>query len=603
MAETTKHSFPVQIDVDHSGSYEKKLSLATSGKYVDRDIEVTTSVSVPKSTTSIKGDAVTVSTGYVDEAISTKVTAGALNNAATDGITYKEETGGNTVIPAGGSLYINEGYYPNTKITLGQLIPDDENLSNAGNGNILKGYEAYDTNGNKLVGTIETITPTFTGGGVTATVGGSVTTTPNVEVTASGTLPSASSYGVTTTKPTTGTDGTNYLSIDGSGSATAGTVHATADASSAKVTYSKATTGYVNKTSGTQALAGQTATQKTKDVTVTPTVTDSFGAYYIPVTSVSHSGGTVTATADGSVTTAPSATGSVIGTVTNAAGVSTSKPTGTDGTDYLTISPSISKADGTVQATADASSTDVTYTNSAGAIVAHSGTTAVAGKTATQKTKDVTVVPSTSTGNTYYMSKSTVGSTASVTKAPKVTVSGSTNDTMVTSASATSYYVTVSGKPENGTATSYKTATAGYTPEVTSTSGGTATITPTVSGSGDKVYIQAGAKAASVSAHTVVNPQLTSTTNVSISSSTYSSDGVKSAAPTGKPYLTISPSASVTTAGSSKTTAKATIGTAGYMPADSTGVTSSESSKSVSVDITAGTTRYIEVYDGAYTIA
>lgn len=62
-------------------------------------------------------------------------------------------------VPANGYLYIGAGFYPNTQISLATLIPDDNGLSNAGTGHILENFEAYDTNGNKLVGTIKTITP------------------------------------------------------------------------------------------------------------------------------------------------------------------------------------------------------------------------------------------------------------------------------------------------------------------------------------------------------------------------------------------------------------------------------------------------------------
>lgn len=68
-------------------------------------------------------------------------------------------TNTSAVVPANGYLYISAGFYPNTQISLATLIPDDSSLSNAGTGHILSGYEAYDTNGNKLVGTIATITP------------------------------------------------------------------------------------------------------------------------------------------------------------------------------------------------------------------------------------------------------------------------------------------------------------------------------------------------------------------------------------------------------------------------------------------------------------
>lgn len=63
-------------------------------------------------------------------------------------------TNTSAVVPANGYLYISAGFYPNTQISLATLIPDDSNLFNAGNGHIVNGFEAYDTNGNKLAGTI-----------------------------------------------------------------------------------------------------------------------------------------------------------------------------------------------------------------------------------------------------------------------------------------------------------------------------------------------------------------------------------------------------------------------------------------------------------------
>lgn len=103
------------------------------------------------------------------KAIATGATA---STAATDGKYYiptgtistgsSAKSGWTTntsaVVPANGYLYIGAGFYPNTQISLATLIPDDSSLPNAGNDHILSGYEAYDTNGNKLKGTITTIT-------------------------------------------------------------------------------------------------------------------------------------------------------------------------------------------------------------------------------------------------------------------------------------------------------------------------------------------------------------------------------------------------------------------------------------------------------------
>lgn len=158
-------------------------------------------------------------TGYIT------LTGGNLNNAATSDVIYEENTADSTIIPANGALYINEGWYPNTKITLGHLIPDDVNYTNAGSGQILNGYEAYDTNGNKLIGTIPTITPTFTGGAIS----GSVTDL------------------VPGTGVTLGTSDTYSAGLKITGKASAGR---------ASVTYNGNWTGYLNKATGTVAYAG-----------------------------------------------------------------------------------------------------------------------------------------------------------------------------------------------------------------------------------------------------------------------------------------------------------------------------------------------------------
>lgn len=165
---------------------------------------------------------------------------GSLNSIATQGVTYTENTADTTVIPAEGALYINAGYIPNTKITLGHMIPDDKDYDNAGTDNIMTGFEAYDTNGKKLIGTMGTATSTVTGGGLskeTASGGGltgggltgggltagngEVSVTPGTVTPSVGgtSITKASTYGITSTKPS-GTDGTNYLTFDPGASVT-----------------------------------------------------------------------------------------------------------------------------------------------------------------------------------------------------------------------------------------------------------------------------------------------------------------------------------------------------------------------------------------------
>ena len=143
---------------------------------------------------------------------------GSFNNQATDGVTYTENTADATIIPAEGYLYLNQGWFENTKISLGHLIPEIAS-NDAGVSHILSGYKAYDEAGNLITGTMATVTPKFDGGGLSVTPSVTGLTNPTVTVSSSGTFKTSTTFGVTTTKPS-GTDGTSYLTIDGSASKT-----------------------------------------------------------------------------------------------------------------------------------------------------------------------------------------------------------------------------------------------------------------------------------------------------------------------------------------------------------------------------------------------
>ena len=73
------------------------------------------------------------------------------------------------VVPAEGYLYIGAGYYPNTQISLSTLIPDDTDYPNiTATNQILSGFEAYDTNGKKYIGTLATYDGEYTSSGWSA---------------------------------------------------------------------------------------------------------------------------------------------------------------------------------------------------------------------------------------------------------------------------------------------------------------------------------------------------------------------------------------------------------------------------------------------------
>ena len=299
-----------------------------------------------------KSSATTITLGtkdtYVLEDIDVVVKPhiGSFNNQATTGVTYTENTADATVIPSGGYLYLNQGWFDNTKISLGHLIPEIAS-NDAGVSHILSGYKAYDEAGNLITGTMATVTPKFDGGGLSVTPSVTGLTNPTVTVSSSGTFKTSTTFGVTTTKPS-GTDGTNYLTIDGSASKTDGSVKATATYSREAVLYNGATTGYINKGDNTEALPAIAATSATSTSTgITPTVTDNFAPLYIPIVSVTGKGGTLSKASSGnsvSITgTNPTVTLSYDGKFTDSTigasyGVTTTEPTtGEDGTDFLKV--------------------------------------------------------------------------------------------------------------------------------------------------------------------------------------------------------------------------------------------------------------------------
>lgn len=275
-----------------------------------------------------------------------KPQAGSFNNAPTTGVTYTENIADNTILPEEGYLYLNKGWFDNTKISLGHLIPDDVNYTNAGVAHILSGYEAYDTNGTKLIGTMATVTPKFDGGGLTVTPSVTGLTNPTVTVSSSGTFKTSTTFGVTTTKPS-GTDGTNYLTIDGSASKNDGSVKAKATYSRDAVLYNGATTGYIDEADNTVALSATTeATATTVATTITPTITDNFAPLYIPIVSVTVTGGDMEKASSGNSFTFSGTQpkisltygGKFTDTTGTSYGVTETAPTGTDGTDFLSVS-------------------------------------------------------------------------------------------------------------------------------------------------------------------------------------------------------------------------------------------------------------------------
>lgn len=155
--------------------------------------------------------------------------SGVLNNTPTSGITYTEDTSQQSVLPSEGALYLNEGYYQNTKITLDHMLPDPSGTyTNPGTNDIRAGRKAYDGSGKLIVGTMADVTPSFSGGTP------SLTNTTNT----------------ITTNMATASSGTYKINAV-----------AKAKATRTKVSYNNDYTGYLDKASGTEASAATTSAE------------------------------------------------------------------------------------------------------------------------------------------------------------------------------------------------------------------------------------------------------------------------------------------------------------------------------------------------------
>ena len=401
-----------------------------------------------------KSSATTITLGtkdtYVLEDIDVVVKPhiGSFNNQATTGVTYTENTADATVIPSGGYLYLNQGWFENTKIYLGHLIPEIAD-KDAGVSHILYGYKAYDEAGNLITGTMATVDPKFDGGGLSVNPTVSDLTGPIVTVSSSGTFKTSTNYGVTLTAPS-GTDGTNYLTIDGSARVTTkGSVKASASASRGAVLYNGAYTGYLDKADDTQALGAANITQTSTASEIGATITDSFKPLYIPIVSVTGTGGGLSKASSGnslSITgTNPTVTLSYDGKFTDTTGASygvrTTAPTGEDGTDFLKIGVGGSSDSQTFTGDATIKVDRAAVTNSGlkqGAInIANGATLLAAGGGTFTHSNTLTVTASLSNTKGYYIPiiKSMPVKGGAMTKASSIVEIAGTNPTVTISKS------------------------------------------------------------------------------------------------------------------------------------------------------------------------
>ena len=159
--ETTLPASGYYITVTGNGS----VGVGTDG-YVTSSMSQTSTtdtkyIALNAASTTFNGATVTVTEGYVPSTgLQETIGAGTISTGSESLTGY--ETNTTAEVPNNGYLYIHAGYHPNTQIHLGTLIPDAAGVSgSAGSDKILSGYGAYDTNGNKIVGTIATYDGTY----------------------------------------------------------------------------------------------------------------------------------------------------------------------------------------------------------------------------------------------------------------------------------------------------------------------------------------------------------------------------------------------------------------------------------------------------------
>lgn len=326
--------------VDGGNTSQKRIVLKTKDTYVLDDI-------------------------HVD--VTATATEGTFANTLPSGVdpsSYESNTSQETVIPAGGNLYLSGGWYPKQKISLAHLIPEIAE-NDAGVSEILTGYSAFTDDGRQITGTMPRITPEFDGGVVSTTATLNYIA-PSGKIVAEGTLIPGTSqgqlgdnYGVTTTQPTTGNDGEHFLTIGTDLNVTKiGSVYATSTANRTAVSYNGNAVGYLDKTDDTVALDAPsqdvTDTSNTQQINLSSVVSDDFGTLYIPIVKkIETEGGgvekteqtsnvtctvsDVSLTSSGKFTEVNSGgTGANYGVHKVTSGLNTT-PDGTDGVNYLKI--------------------------------------------------------------------------------------------------------------------------------------------------------------------------------------------------------------------------------------------------------------------------
>lgn len=199
-------------------------------------------------------------------------------------------------------------FTPTTTITNPKVTPT-ASVNQAGylTGSIANGHELTCTltQNSSTTYYAPVVTPAFTVADISKDSDSlNISTAPTATISKSGTFFNSSkmsTYGIVTTAPSGGTDGTTYLTVDGTLSTTNGTATSAWGVTHASPTYTNNTKGLINIAAGTTISSTNKTASGGKSQSITVTPTDNFAPHYIPIVSPQFTGGAVSLSNDAAI--------------------------------------------------------------------------------------------------------------------------------------------------------------------------------------------------------------------------------------------------------------------------------------------------------------
>ena len=329
-------------------------------------------------------------------------------------------------------------------------------------------------------------------------------------------------------------------------------------------------------------IAGTIPTKTSSDMTVSGKTVTAPAGYYASAQSKNVADGAFSADSSASSNSTVTPSVGLDSAATSSYGFTTTKPSGTTGTNFLTIDPGASATAWSVTPRAN---------------VTTSGYIAAASKTGTA----VSQTPSVAAGTNYYVpivNPSFSGGGLSGSTTTSISVTG-----MSTSTSATDYYIDAAATGTISRAKATYTNSAGV---IASHSGTQAIAAGSIDAgsSASRVYIPAaGVSVSGGGLSNTSNYSGTPTVSIALSAQTTSGAAITDTKPTSGYYLTLGAESSALSGTTTVTRAAVNdTRTAGYLPARSATAVISAETSSPTVTVNKGSkTRYVTIPSGAIT--